>query len=211
MRLTDEQRIEWGAELCKRLEGAKSLHAIVGERIAKQQELDAALKASMERAGREATEETDALRALTEASEDAARRARLVAVKLEAAHLEGSIEADVYQKVIGASFPQGTGSIGAMPGDRFQALRRIAAALEAIPEGVGAELGKLAADAAATLQTANDRAKKEAAERQAAHDDLGQARARWDDGWLATKEILSGLLRDAGRRQELPDYFPDMR
>lgn len=211
MRITDQQRLHWGEVLRERLKALAGLHGIVGERIAKQETLDARLREALDRVGRDSNDENDALTALETASGEAAKKLRLVGLRLEEAHLEGRLPEEPYRAAMAAAFPQGTGVIGGGPGDRYAAARRIAAALAehtaVDPEG---KLAALAAEAASELEARNAAAKQEAAERQEAHETLGRARVAWDDCYLATKEIVSGLLRDAGRHAELRGVFPDL-
>lgn len=211
MRITDQQRLQWGEIVRERLKALAGLHGIVAERIAKQEAVDARLREALDRVGRDSSDENDALSALETASAEAAKKLRLVGLRLEEAHLEGRVPDEPYRAAMAAAFPQGTGIVGGNPGDRYAAARRIAATLAehtaVDPEG---KLAALAAEAASELETRNTAAKKEAAERQDAHEALGHARVAWDEGYLATKEIVSGLLRDAGRHAELRGVFPDL-
>jgi len=210
MRINDEGRLALGRTVRERLETVRDLHAIVAERIAKQEELDGNLKEALDRVGKESTEEHDALDALSQASEEAARRIRLVALKLETKHLEGAVDDDTYRTILGAAFPQGTGAVGGTPGDRHTAMSRIGQALEQHPAvDPGGELSKVAKHSLSDREPRNEAAKKEAAERQEAHEQLGQARVAWDEGYQASKEIVGGLLRDAGRHAELGQLLPD--
>ena len=208
--MTDEQRISMGAALADRLDALKELHAIVAERIARQRTIDETLRAAVERAGSEAAQESAALRALSDASEDAVKRGRLIALKLETAQLEGQLSQESYQALIAAAFPAGLGVVGATPGDRFQALRRIAAALEKTEDADKGGLLRQSAEGGATaLEKANADAKREGQDKSDALDKLGQARVAWDDTYAATRDILSGLLREAGRLKEHAAIFPD--
>ncbi len=211
MRITDDLRLSWGEALREALGGLSDLHSIVAERTERQKRLDETLAQAAERVGREETEESDALEALQKASEDALRRARLVALKLETAKLEAGLEHDVFNAVMNAAYPRGVGQIGGSAGERHRALEHIAGALVEHPDvdGDGA-LRKLATEGMQMLTDANEAAKKEAAEKKEAHEQLIEARTAWDDGYEATKNILSGILLDAGRREELPDVFPDL-
>lgn len=206
----DSQRIAWGTALRSNLEQLKSLHSIVGERLARQQVLDEALSSALERLGKERTDETTALNTLANASEDAIRRARLVAVKLEAAFLEAKVPEETYRAAQSAAFPRGVSSIGATPAQRVEALDRIVAALEehkdADPSG---ELATLARDGAQAIRDANEGAKRDQAESREAGEQLARARHQWEEGYLATKDIVSGLLREADRLGELSQLFPD--
>lgn len=211
MRITDETRLSWGKLLRERLAGVTDLHAIVAERIAKQETLEAGLKAALDRVAEASSDEGDALAALTAASEDAARKLRLVGLKLEEAHLEGRVDDETYRAVVAAAFPRGTGTARGTPADRYNLAKRVATALRehsaVDPDG---SLLKIVEGAVAELESCNAAAKQEAAARQQAHEALGRARVTWDDGYLATKEIVSGLLRDAGRHSELRKIFPDL-
>jgi hypothetical protein len=211
MRISDQQRLSWGKTLRERLEAERSLHAIVGERIARMETLDAQLGEALSRVNQESSEESEALTSLTTASDETARKLRLVAIKLEQAHLEGSVAPDLYRTAMGAAFPQGSGVIGGTPADRYAAARRVTASLEqhgAIdPDG---SLAAIVREAAGDLEAKNVAAKKEAAERHVAHESLGRARHAWDEGYLATKEIVTGLLRDAARLGDLRALFPDL-
>jgi len=211
MTTTDAQRLSWGSLARERLTGLTSLHGIVSERVAKQESADEALRQSVERAGREATEESEALSTLKQASEEAARKAKLVALKIETQHLEGALSAEALASAMTAAFPSGAGAVGAHPGERYNGLRRVGSVLEAKPElDRDGDLRRLVSEAARTLEVANEAAKKEAAERHEAYKALDEARARWDECYLATKEIVSGLLRDAGRRGEMAAFFGDL-
>lgn len=211
MAITDHQRVEWSAALRANLLQLRALHPIVEERIERLEAREAALDQALRRAEEERSQEGDALGALASAAEDAVRRARLVGVKLEAAFLEGEMPEDVYRAVLAEAFPRGAQSIGTTPAQRFDALERIASTLaeraEADPDGA---LAKLASDGAQAIKRANDDAKREQAESRDAGDLLAKARHDFDESYLATKEILSGLLREAGRLAELGDVFPDM-
>lgn len=211
MTTTDEQRLQWGAQARERLAAMKGLHAIVGERVAKQVELDGALRGAIERAGREALEESAARKALADATEDAGRRAKLIALKLETAQLEEQIPVDVYRTVVAAAFPGGVSAIGLQPGERRDAMQRIAKALEEAPAAdPGGTLRKSAQNGLGALEDANAATKKEAADKTGALSALAEARTKWDEGYTASKEIVSGLLRDLGRRAELGGLFVDL-
>jgi hypothetical protein len=211
MAVDDHQRLEWSAALRSNLEQVIDLHGIVQERIDRQKTLQDALESAVKRVEQEKSQEGDALGALAAASEDAVRRARLVGVKLEAAFLEGEVPEDVYRAALAAAFPKGSQSIGTTPQQRLEALRRIVAALSehaaADPSGT---LGPLAQEGVSAIEDANAQAKREQAEAQEANDALAAARHDFDEGYQATKEIVGGLLRDAGRLNELRDLFPDM-
>lgn len=211
MAVTDHQRVEWSAALRANLEQLGDLHAIVGERVTRMQAVESALATALERVERERSEEGDALGTLAGAAEDAVRRARLIGVKLEAAFLEGRVKEDVYRAALAAAFPRGAQSIGTTPAHRLEALERIASALaehgEADPDGALAELARAGAQ---TIKDANESAKREQAESREASDALAKARHDFDEAYQATREIVSGLLRDAGRLAELRDVFPDL-
>lgn len=210
MAATDHQRLEWSAALRSNLEQLVDLHAIVQERIDRHKVLEDALETAVARVEREKREAGDALESLAEASEDAVRRARLIGVKLEAAFLEGAVPEDVYRAALAKAFPQGPRSVGSTPQQRLEALKRIRAALveheSADPSGT---LGRLAQEGADAIEDANAQAKREQAETQEANDALASARHAFDEGYQATREIIGGLLRDANRRNELQDIFPD--
>lgn len=211
MRITDERRLAWGETLRHRLAAADDMHMILEERADAQEQLDQALSAAVDRVGQEKTQESEALAELEKASEDAGRRARLVAVKLESAQLEGQIDTETYNAVMAAAFPQGAQTIPPQPRDRHDALARIVSALEQHPDAdPKSELRQSTTQGQKALEQANERAKKEQSEHKAAHDALEQARHAWDEGYLATKEIVSGVLRSEGRREELPRFFPDL-
>lgn len=211
MAITDHQRIEWSAALRANLEQLSDLHAIVSERSERLQRVATTLEEAVRRVERERSEEGDALGALAAASEDAVRRARLVGVKLEAAFLEGKIAEPAYRAALSAAFPKGAQSIGTTPAQRLEALERVVAALhehaEADPEGA---LSEIAAGGVLGIKNANELAKREQAESREASDALAKARHELDEAYQATKEIVTGLLRDAGRLNELRDVFPDM-
>ncbi|HJL18436.1 MAG TPA: hypothetical protein RMH99_22420 [Sandaracinaceae bacterium LLY-WYZ-13_1] len=211
MAVNDHQRLEFSAALRSNLEQLANLHDIVAERIERQKAVEEALESAVKRVEEEKSQEGDALKALSEASEDAVRRARLVGVKLEAAFLEGQVTEEVYRAALNAAFPNGPQSIGTTPQQRLEALRRIATALSqhdaADPSG---ELGPLAQGGAQAIEDANAQAKREQADAQEANDSLAAARHDFDEGYQATKEIVAGLLRDAKRLNELKDVFPDM-
>ena len=212
MRITDEKRLAWGRALTETLRSATQLHAIVQERIDKQEKLNERLATALAHVNQESAQENETLSALTAASEDTAKKLRLIAIKLEQAHLEGKVEDEPYRAAMTTAYPQGTGVVGGTPGDRHAAAQRVLQALtehaSIDPDG---ELGKIAKEQMAELERRNEAAKKEAAEKQQAHEQLGQARVAWDEGYQATKEILSGLLRDVGRHAELPSLFPDLQ
>lgn len=209
--VTDEVRLAWGAAVRDKLEALRPLHSIVGERITRQANVDETLRAAGVRAGSEAMAKSAALKTLADASEDAVKRAKLVALKLETAHLEGQLTTETYQALVAAAFAQAPGLIGATPGDRFQALNRIVAALATVPDAdKGGVLAKSAEAGAKALEAANDAAKKEAVDETDALDKLSQARTAWDDAYGATKDIVAGLLREAGRRGEHTAIFPDL-
>ncbi len=210
MPVTDHQRVEYGAAVRANLTHVEELHAIVAERIAKLETVEKALETAVKRVEQERSEEGDALGALATASDDAVRRARLVGVKLEAAFLEGRVKEDVYRAALAAAFPRGAQSVGTTPAERLQALERIVAALTehggADPEGT---LTQLASEGAQAIKDANSAAKREQAESREASDALAKARHDFDEIYQATREIVTGLLRDAGRLGELRDIFPD--
>lgn len=212
MRITDEKRLAWGQALRESLQGVKGLHAIVQERIDKQEKLDARLSEALQQVNRESAQENETLGALTAASEETAKKLRLIAIKLEQAHLESNVDEEAYRAAMAAAFPQGTGVVGGTPGDRHAAAQRVARVL-AEHNAVDADgsLAGMAREQMADLERRNEAAKKEAAGKQQAHEQLGQARVAWDDGYQATKEIVSGLLRDVGRYAELTSIFPDLR
>lgn len=208
---SDHQRVEHGAALRANLAQLTSLHVIVGERIAKLEVVEKALEEAVKRVERERSEEGDALGSLASASEDAVRRARLIGVKLEAAFLEGRVKEDVYRAALSAAFPRGAQSIGTTPAERLQALERVTSALTehgaADPDGSLIELARAGAQA---IKDANESAKREQAESREANDARALARHEFDQAYQATREIMSGLLRDAGRLGELRDVFPDL-
>ncbi len=211
MPITDVQRIDWSQALRANLEQLTDLHAIVQERIERMAAREDALESAARRVAEERAQEGDALSALSSAAEDAVRRARLVGVKLEARFLEGEIDEGTYRSALIAAFPHGAQSIGATPAQRFEALERIAAGLaqhlEADPDGA---LGKLAREGAQAIKQANDDAKREQVESREAAERLSRAQQELETAYQATKEILSGLLREAGRLGELRDVFPDL-
>ncbi len=211
MAIDDATRLQWGPALRSNLEPLHALHSIVQERIDRLTETEGALKDALERVARESSEEGDALSMLATASDDAVRRARLVGVKLEAAFLEQSIPEEQYRAALAAAFPQGAQSIGATPALRLDALHRIAGALEMHADAdPGGSLATLATEGARAIEDANAQAKREQEEAREAKDALEGARSAFDDSYLATKEILGGLLREAKRLGELRDIFPDM-
>lgn len=211
MAVTEHQRVEWSAALRSNLEQITDLHSIVEERVERLKALEAALETALKRVEAEQSEESDALRQLSEASEDAVRRARLIGVKLEASFLEGDVKEEIYRAALGAAFPRGPQSLGTTPQQRLEALHRMVTALEehsgADPEG---KLSTLAAGGAEAIEAANDAAKREQQDSREANEALAKARHEFDEGYQATKEIIGGLLRDAGRLSELRDLFPDM-
>lgn len=211
MAVNDHKRVEWSAALRTNLEQLTVLHAIIQDRIDRTKSCEEALEEALKRVEREETEEGDAMASLSSASEDAVRRARLVGVKLEAAFLEGEIQEETYRAVLAAAFPAGSQSIGGTPAARRDALERIVSALEqhggADP---GGKLATLASEGAKAIDDANLDAKREQEESRTAGDVLESARNDFDRAYLATKEILSGLLRDEQRLGELRDIFPDM-
>lgn len=211
MAIDDHQRVEWSAALRSNLEPLTDLHAIVGERVERLTTLEKELDRTAKTVEAEKREEGDALGSLAGASEDAVRRARLIGVKLEAAFLEGDVPEEVYRAALGAAFPSGPQSLGTTPQHRLEALTRIATALkEHAAADPDAKLSKLAAEGAKAIEAANQQAKREQAESRAASEALAKARHDFDEGYQATKEIVGGLLRDAGRLGELRDVFPDM-
>lgn len=211
MAIDDATRLQWGPALRSNLEPLHDLHSIVQERIDKLSETESTLKDALERVAKESSEEGDALSMLATASDDAVRRGRLVGVKLEAAFLEQSIPEEAYRAALSAAFPQGAQSIGSTPAQRLEAMHRIAGALEmhdaADPDGA---LSAIAAEGARAIENANAEAKREQEEAREAKDALDAARTTFDDSYLATKEIVGGLLREAKRLSELRDIFPDM-
>lgn len=210
MAVDDHQRIEWGSALRANLRQLTDLHPIVEERIERLTSTQAALESAVTRVSQERSEEGEALGGLSGASEDAVRRARLVGVKLEAAFLEGRVKEDVYRAALEGAFPRGPQSIGSTPAQRLEALERIVAALsehgEADPDGALIELARAGAQA---IRDANERAKREQAESRDADQALTTARHDFDECYQATREIVTGLLRDARRLGELRDVFPD--
>ncbi|MCB9596665.1 MAG: hypothetical protein H6719_28330 [Sandaracinaceae bacterium] len=211
MAVTDHQRVEWSDALRSNLEPLTSLHGIVQDRVERQKAIGNALAKALELVERERSEAAGALSQLSEASEDAVRRARLVGVKLEMAFLEGDITEDAYRATLAAAFPAGSQSVGATPALRYDALKRIVSALVQFPGAdPGGKLGELAHAGAKAIEDANLAAKREQEETQAAQEALSNARVEFDRAYQATKEIMSGLLRDAGRLDELRDIFPDM-
>ncbi len=211
MAVDDHQRIEWSAALRANLTQLTDLHAIIQERIDRLATTDAALESAAERVSDERTQEGAALGSLSAASEDAVRRARLVGVKLEAAFLEGRVQEDIYRAALAAAFPRGPQSIGTTPAQRLEALERIVAALtehgEVDPDGALVEIARSGAQA---IRDANEQAKREQAESRDANEALATARHDFDECYQATREIVSGVLRDAGRFGELRNVFPDM-
>jgi len=211
MSVTDHQRVEWSAALRSNLEPLTDLHGIVQDRLARHQTLEDALTGALERVEQERSEDGTALDMLSTASEDAVRRARLVGVKLEMKFLENGISEEVYRAVLAGAFPAGSHSVGATPALRHEALQRIVTTLEEHPESDSDDaLGTLAREGAAAIDAANQEAKREQEETQAAAEAVGSARVQFDRAYQATKEILSGLLRDVERLDELRDIFPDM-
>lgn len=210
MAMNDQQRVEWGAALRSNLEQLTGLHSIVKERIDRLADRQASLEIALKRVEQERSEEGDALGGLATASDDAVRRARLVGVKLEAASLEGRIPEDAYRAAVAAAFPKGPQAIGATPALRLEALERIIAALtEHSAADPDSSLITLARDGAQGIRDANEKAKREQADARDANEALANARHDFDETYQATREILSGLLRDAGRLGELRDVFPD--
>jgi len=211
MSVSDHQRVEWSAALCSNLEQLTDLHGIVQDRLDRHDALQKRLAEALEKVEQERSEDGNALSALSTASEDAVRRARLVGVKLEMAFLEGTIEEEPYRSVLAAAYPAGSQSVGTTPAARLDALERIVAALAqydaADPEG---DLGVLAHEGARAIEQANQEAKREQEETEAAAEELSNARVVFDRAYQASKEIVSGLLRDVGRLDELRDIFPDM-
>ena len=211
MSVTDHQRVEWSAALRSNLEPLTDLHGIVQDRLDRHDALETTLTEALETVERERTEDSDALSMLSAASEDAVRRARLVGVKLEMRFLENAITDEAYRSVLAGAFPAGVHSVGATPALRHEALLRIVGALgqhsEADPDD---ELGAIAREGADAIDAANNEAKREREQTQAAADAVSVARIEFDRAYQATKEILSGLLRDAERLGELRDIFPDM-
>lgn len=211
MSVTDHQRVEWSAALRSNLEPLTELHGIVQDRIDRMAAIEERVAETLATVERERTEDSDALSQLSKASEDAVRRARLVGVKLEMAFLEGQIPEEAYRSALAAAFPAGSQSVGATPALRHEALKRIVAAMSqfgaADPDGA---LGTLAQEGAKAIEDANAAAKREQEETQAAQEALSAARVEFDRAYQATKEIMSGLLRDVGRLDELRDVFPDM-
>jgi hypothetical protein len=211
MTITDHQRIEWSRALRANLEQLTALHGIVQERIDRLKATEEALETASRRVAEERVQEGEALSALSSASEDAVRRARLVGVKLEARFLEGELGEELYKSALAAVFPRGAQSIGTTPAQRFDALERIVAGLAQHPDAdPSGALGKLARDGADAIKKANDDAKREQLESREAADQLARAQHQFDEAYLATKEILSGILREAGRLPELLDIFPDL-
>ncbi len=211
MAVTDHQRVEWSAALRSNLDQLTSLHAIVEDRIARMEAIEERLAEALATVERERSEDSEALTQLSKASEDAVRRARLVGVKLEMAFLEGAIPEEAYRSALASAFPSGSQSVGATPAARHEALRRIVAALHQF-DGAdpGGTLATLAQEGARAIEEANATAKREQEETQAAQEALSNARVEFDRAYQATKEIMGGLLRDAGRLDELRDVFPDM-
>jgi hypothetical protein len=211
MAVDDQQKIEWGAALRANLEQLTDLHSIVRERIDRLATSGGALESAMERVSAERSQEGDALGSLSSASEDAVRRARLVGVKLEAAFLEGRVKEETYRAALAAAFPRGPQSIGTTPAQRLEALERVVSALTehgaAEPDGSLIEVARAGAQA---IRDSNEHAKREQAESRDAADALTAARHDFDECYQATREIVSGLLRDAGRIGELRSLFPDM-
>jgi hypothetical protein len=211
MAVTDHQRVEWSAALRANLEQLVDLHAIVQERVDKIAACEKRLTEALERIEREKNEESEALTALSTASDDAVRRARLIGVKLEASFLENEISEDVYRAALAAAFPHGGQSIGTTPQQRLEALQRIMSAfVHHDAADPGGKLGTLAQQGAEAIKEANQQAKVEQQEAKEAADQLAVARQDFDQCYQATKEIVGGLLRDERRLDELRDVFPDM-
>jgi hypothetical protein len=211
MQITDEQRLTWGPELREKLKLIVDLHPIVEERAHKQEKLDASLREALHRA--DSNESMEALSRAAEAIKDAARRARLIAVKLETQYLEGSISGEAYHSVMSAAFPSGTQQFGETAVTRLDILRHVVAALvrhrEVDPDGA---LRFIAEEGAQRLAELTADVGRNPEMRQQAHGALVKvARSEWDAGYTATKEIISGVLRDAGRRGELAKIFPDVK
>ena len=211
MAIDDTKRLQWGPALRANLEPLTELHGIVQERIDRLTTTEEALRDALEKVEREKSEEGSALGELSAAADDAVRRARLVGVKLEAAFLEGEVPEDEYRAALAAAFPQGAQSIGATPAQRLEALRRIGSAFDNHASAdPGGKLAALATEGADAIEAANVSAKREQEESRAANDTLAEARGGFDTSYLATKEIVGGLLREAGRLDELRDVFPDL-
>ena len=211
MTTTDDQRPQLGAQARERLETVRDLHPIIAERIAKLKELDELLSAATGLYKQKELDELAARTALNDASEDAARRGRLIALKLETAQLEGQIPLEAYRTALAGAFPVGAAAVGVLPGERHAAMQRIAKALEETPTAdPSGTLRQSALNGAKALEDANNATKTEAADKTAALQALADARARWDEGYTATKEIVSGLLRDVGRRAELGALFGEV-
>jgi hypothetical protein len=211
MTTTDEQRLQWGAQTRERLETVRELHSIVGERITKQAALDEGLRTAIETAGREALEESTARKSLADAVDDALRRAKLIALKLETAQLEGQVAVEAFRTVMAGAFPGGVGAIGPQAIDRRNALLRIGKAIEETPAAdPSGTLRQSAQNGVQALEDTNAATKKEEADKTGALQALAETRTRWDEGYTASREILSGLLRDVGRRAELGGLFVDL-
>lgn len=211
MTTTDDQRPQLGAQARERLETVRDLHPIVGERIAKLTALDEVLRTATELSKQKELDEVAARKALNDASEDAARRSRLISLKLETAQLEGQIPLDAYRAALAAAFPVGAAAVGVLAGERHASMQRIAKALEETPTAdPSGTLRQSALNGAKALEDANNATKTEAVDKATALQALSEARARWDEGYTATKEILSGLLRDVGRRAELGGLFSEV-
>lgn len=208
---TDDNRLAWGKHLRESLPAIGALDDIVARRVERQAALDEALGAARDAAAKEQAEVSESVAALNAAADDSGRVLRLIAVKLEALWLEQLIPEAAFRKAGAAAFPGGPQSIPAHAKERHTALARIATALAEHTEAdPGGALAKLAGDTAASLVAANDAAKKESEEAREAQAKLEEARNAWDEGYLATKEIIGGLLRDAGRRAELSALFADL-
>jgi len=82
MRITDEKRLAWGRALTETLRSATQLHAIVQERIDEQEKLNERLATALAHVNQESAQENETLSALTAASEDTAKKLRLIAIKL---------------------------------------------------------------------------------------------------------------------------------
>ena len=151
-----------------------------------------------------------ALGALGEASEGAVKKARLIGLKLETAALEGAIPEALYRETLARLFPRGPQSLGQTPRERVEAMRVAHMTLEGSEADPSGELAALAQAAVDAIESANASAKQNAVGKEEAAASLVMARASFDRGYRATKEILSGLLRDAERLAELSDIFPDL-
>lgn len=206
---TDDTRLAWGRQLRDALAAITELDEVIGRRIERQAKLDEALASAREAASKEQADIGEAAAALNAAADDAGRVLRLVAVKLEAAWLEQTIPEAAYRKVTATAFPNA--QVPTRPGERHAALLRVATVLgDNADADPGGALGTLAKTTADKLVAANETAKRESDEAHAAQQKLDEARNAWDEGYLATKEIVSGLLREAGRRSEMTTLFADL-